>query len=68
MIYEFNSCQRLNHKSFNPNKEIIVHPYDDRGMEVISRNTSALAGLYERHNNLLIDYDMEAMRETFAPA
>jgi hypothetical protein len=50
----------------NPNKGILVHPYDDRGMDVISRDTAALAGLYERHDNLLLDYDMEAMRETFA--
>jgi hypothetical protein len=50
----------------NPNKGILVHPYDDRGMDVISQGTAALAGLYERHNNLLLDYDIEAMRETFA--
>jgi hypothetical protein len=51
---------------FNPNKGIVVHPYDDRGMDVISRRTSALAGLYDRHNDLLLDYDIEAMRQTFA--
>jgi len=51
---------------FNPNKGIVVHPYDDRGMDVISRRTSALVGLYERHNDLLLDYDIEAMRQTFA--
>jgi Domain of unknown function (DUF3885) len=50
----------------NTNMGIVVHPYDDRGMDVISQSTSALAGLYERHNDLLFDYDMEAMRETFA--
>ncbi len=50
----------------NPNEGIVVHIYDDRGMDVISRHTSALAGLYERHNNFLLDYDMEAMRRTFA--
>lgn len=51
---------------FNPNKGIVVHPYDDRGMDVISRRTSTLAGLYERHKDLLLDYDIEAMRQTFA--
>lgn len=50
----------------NTNKEIVVHPYDDRGMDIISQSTPALAGLYERHNHLLLDYDMEAMRKTFA--
>jgi len=52
----------------NPNRGIVVHPYDDRGMDVISRNASVLAGLYERHNNMLLDYDIEAMRQTFAPS
>lgn len=50
----------------NPNEGIVVHPYDDRGMDVISRRTSELAGLYERHNDLLLESDMEAMRRTFA--
>lgn len=51
---------------FNRNKGIVVHPYDDRGMDIISRRTSALTGLYERHHDLLLDYDIEAMRQTFA--
>jgi hypothetical protein len=50
----------------NPNDGIVVHPYDDRGMDVISQCTSALAGLYERHKNLLLPYDIEVMRQTFA--
>jgi hypothetical protein len=51
----------------NLNKGIVVHPYDDRGMDVISRNASALAGLFERHGALLFKYDIEAMRQKFAP-
>jgi hypothetical protein len=51
---------------FNRNKGIVVHAYDDRGMDVISRRTSVLTGLYERHYDLLLDYDIEAMRQTFA--
>ncbi|GAA4017867.1 DUF3885 domain-containing protein [Actimicrobium antarcticum] len=50
----------------NPNKGIVVHPYDDRGMDVISRNSPTLSGLYKRHNDLLLDYDREAMCKTFA--
>lgn len=50
----------------NTNKGILVHPYDDRGMDVISQSTSTLAELYERHYDLLLDYDIEVMRETFA--
>jgi hypothetical protein len=50
----------------NLDKGIVVHPYDDRGMDVISRRSSALAGLYERHKDVLLEYDMEAMRKTFS--
>ena len=39
---------------FNPQKGIVVHPYDDRGKDVISRRTSALVGRYDRHNDLLL--------------
>ncbi len=49
----------------NVNKGIVVHPYDDRGMDVISRHTSALSGLYKQHSELLLDYDIEEMRRTF---
>lgn len=50
----------------NTNQGIVAHPYDDRGMDVISQHTSVLAGLYENHNDLLLDYDRESMRQTFA--
>ena len=49
----------------NVNKGIVVHPDDDRGMDVISRHTSALSGLYKQHSELLLDYDIEEMRRTF---
>lgn len=52
----------------NLNKGIVVHPYDDRGMDVIILNTSALARMYERHHELLLDYDIDAMQQTFAPS
>lgn len=50
----------------NPNDGIVVHPYDDRGMDVISQRKSALAGLYERHKDILLSHDIEVMRQTFA--
>lgn len=49
----------------NSHKGIVCHPYDDRGMDVIGRQKSALAELYRRHGNLLLDYDLEVMHETF---
>lgn len=49
----------------NTNQGIVAHPYDDRGMDVISRSTLVLTGLYEKHNDLLLDHDRDAMRKTF---
>ncbi len=52
----------------NSDSGIVVHPYDDRGMDVISKNSSALTDLYERHNDMLLADDIAAMRDTFAPS
>lgn len=49
----------------NSHKGIVCHPYDDRGMDVIGRQKSALAELYTRHHDLLLKYDLEVMRQTF---
>lgn len=49
----------------NLSNSLVVHPYDDRGMDVIGQNKSALSELYKRHSDLLLRYDIEAMRQTF---
>lgn len=51
----------------NIEKEIVVHPYDDRGMDIIGGKFSPLRDLYEKHNAWLHDYDIEVMRNTFSP-
>lgn len=51
----------------NIEKEIIVHPYDDRGMDVIGGKFSELRDLYQKHNAWLLDYDLEVMNTTFSP-
>ena len=47
-------------------KGIVVHPYDDRGMDVIGRGASTLKALYVKHHDWLLDYDMDAMNQTFS--
>jgi len=49
----------------NSHKGIVCHPYDDRGMDVIGRQKSALGELYRRYNDFLLEYDLEVMRQTF---
>ncbi|MBY8934850.1 DUF3885 domain-containing protein [Pseudomonas fluorescens] len=51
---------------FNLPKQVMVLPYDDRGMDVVGLNAPLLSQLYERHNQYLLDYDRSAMDVTFA--
>ena len=51
----------------NPEKSILIHPYDDRGLDVICRDSAVLATLYEKYNVWLLDYDKETMDQTFKP-
>jgi hypothetical protein len=50
----------------NPVSGVLIHPYDDRGMDVLCRNPVPLKSLYDRHNSWLLDYNREAMDETFS--
>lgn len=50
----------------NIEKEMIVHPYDDRGMDIIGGEFSLLRDLYKKHNACLLDYDLEVMNRTFS--
>lgn len=47
---------------------IVIHPYDDRGMDVAGPNHALLAELYTRFNGYLLDYDRDRMRAFFEPA
>jgi hypothetical protein len=48
--------------------ELIAHPYDHRGMDVIGPNHALLVKLYTKHNRLLLDHDRRSMDATFSPA
>lgn len=49
----------------NPQSGILIHPYDDRGLDVICRTPSRLKRLYVEHNAWLLDYDRATMDDTF---
>lgn len=49
----------------DPARGVLVHPYDDRGMDVIGPNRALLADLYHRFNDRLLDYDRERMAGFF---
>jgi len=44
---------------------ILVHPYDDRGMDVVGTNKFMMKRIYKQYHNWLLDYDINVMREWF---
>lgn len=44
----------------------LVHPYDDRGMDVVGPNHELLSGLYRRFTSMLLDHDRSTMDATFS--
>lgn len=52
-------------KLVDPARGVLVHAYDDRGMDVTSLGASATQGLYRSHKAWLLDYDRPRMAEVF---
>jgi hypothetical protein len=50
----------------NLRSKLILHMYDDRGLDVIGPNTDTLRPLYNSHHHLLLDYDRQQMAATFS--
>ena len=47
---------------------IVLHPYDDRGMDVIAMQREALSDLYRSRHSWLLEYDMARMKTVFEVA
>lgn len=50
---------------FDLPREIMLFPYDDRGMDVVGRNHALLAHLYQMYQHDLLAHDRERMQQTF---
>ena len=46
-------------------QQVLIHPYDDRGMDVVGSNRPLLARLYANYGSYLLDYDRKIMAATF---
>ncbi|MEM8849992.1 MAG: DUF3885 domain-containing protein [Pseudomonadota bacterium] len=46
-------------------RDIIIHPYDDRGMDVVSMDKANLSSLYEAKKSWLLEHDMPRMKAIF---
>lgn len=44
---------------------ILVHPYDDRGMDVVGPNRELMQELYDKYTHWLLEYDRERMDKWF---
>ena len=49
----------------NINKRLIFHMYDDRGLDIIATDKEILRPIYEKYNNLILDYDRERINKQF---
>ena len=50
---------------FDTTRNILFHPYDDRGADVVAEKAEDIRFLYEDCQNWLLDYDLERMKQTF---
>ncbi|WP_159086906.1 DUF3885 domain-containing protein [Loktanella sp. Alg231-35] len=46
-------------------RSIALHPYDDRGMDVVAMDKKHLSDLYQLHGSWLLDHDMSSLRAVF---
>jgi hypothetical protein len=53
---------------FSIKQGILVHPYDDRGMDVIGPNKAFLQSLFNKYKHYLLEYDMAVMERQYGIA
>ena len=49
----------------NRNRNVILHMYDDRGMDLIAPSVEDLKAIYQQHKNWVLDYRRSAVEELF---
>jgi hypothetical protein len=51
----------------NRTRNIILHMYDDRGMDLMAPQASDLRPIYDQHNDWILDYNRTQIEQTFEP-
>ncbi len=49
----------------NTVRDLIFHLYDDRGLDIVSKDTEALHLLYKKYNSCIMDYDRKRIESIF---
>ena len=72
-IYLLNKCiytdfggHTLETYFINTDKDIIYHLYDDRGLDIISKQKKTLKDIYKKFDNWILDYDREEIDKIFS--
>lgn len=52
-------------KLLDRNRGLMLHAYDDRGLDIIGLEGSELNALYHEYNDWLLDYDRVRMKDVF---
>lgn len=47
-------------------KGIVLHPYDDRGLDIIAKKKMAIQGMYTKYYKFLLKSDIAKMKDTFS--
>ena len=55
------NCFFINHT-----RDVVLNLYDDRGMDIVALERSALETLYKGHSEFLLDYDREYIDDMFS--
>jgi hypothetical protein len=48
-------------------RKILIHAYDDRGVDFASPNRSEMQPLFDKHHSWLLAHDLEYMESVFSP-
>jgi DNA invertase Pin-like site-specific DNA recombinase len=51
----------------NRTRNIVLHMYDDRGMDLIAHEASDLQPIYDAYKGWILDYDRARIEQTFEP-
>ena len=46
-------------------REIIFHPYDDRGLDIIASDKNTLLPIYKKYRDWIVEWNLEEIQEKF---
>ena len=49
----------------NIDRKLILHMYDDRGLDIISAKKETIVSIYKKHKDIILDYDREQIDKQF---